>query len=163
MLSLIVAMTPERVIGWQGKMPWHGRVSADLRWFKENTLHKPVIMGRATWDSIGRALPQRHNIVVTRQTSLVLAGATVTHSVEQALALVAHEPEVMIIGGGELYREALPLAQRLYLTTIHTHTHGDTYFPAINPQEWVSQFSLYCSPLNEQSLACSFTILDRLS
>ena len=154
-------MTPERVIGLQGQMPWH--VSADLRWFKENTLHKPVIMGRVTWDSIGRPLPQRHNIVVTRQAALDIAEATVVHSLEQALAAVAHEPEVMIIGGGKLYNEALPLAQRLYVTTIHTHTTGDTHFPIINSQEWVSQFSLYCPPLNEQSLACSFAILDRLT
>lgn len=160
LLSLIVAMTPERVIGLQGNMPWH--VSADLRWFKENTLHKPVIMGRTTWDAIGRPLPQRHNIVITRQAKLELAGATVVHSLEQALAQVADEPEVMIIGGGQLYSQALPLAQRLYLTTIHTHTQGDTYFPVINPQEWVSQFSLYCPALNEQSLACSFAILERL-
>lgn len=160
-LSLIVAMTPERVIGWQGKMPWHA--PADLRWFKENTLHKPIIMGRATWDAIGRPLPQRPNIVVTRQTSLALTGATVVDSLDQALDSVKGEPEVMIIGGGQLYKQTLPLAQRLYLTTIHTQAQGDTYFPVINPQEWVSQFSIYCSPPNEQSLACSFTLLERLS
>lgn len=159
MISLIAAMTPERVIGLEGRMPWH--LPADLRWFKENTLNKPVIMGRATWDSIGKPLPQRHNIVITRQKGLILSGATIVHSLEQALELVPHEPEVMIIGGGQLYAQAVPLAQRLYLTTVQAQLMGDTFFPAVNFQEWSSLFSIYCPAPNEQSFACRFEILHR--
>jgi dihydrofolate reductase len=161
MLSLIVAMTPERVIGCKGKMPWHN--PADLRWFKENTLHKPIIMGRATWDSIGRPLPHRHNIVVTRQADYELKEATVVNSLMKAIELVESEPEIMVIGGGQLYAQALPLAQRLYLTTIHTTVEGDTYFPEVNFQQWVSQLHIYCPAQNEQSLSCTFQILQRSS
>ena len=156
---MIVAMTPERVIGRAGTMPWH--LPADLRWFRENTLHKPIIMGRATWDSIGKALPQRHNIVVSRQPSLKLVGATVVSSLTEALALVSDIDEVMIIGGGQIYRQALTYANRLYLTLIHEKIVGDTYFPDYNPDEWSVSFSHICTPTLSDPAPCSFMILER--
>ena len=135
MLSLIVAVAGEqRVIGCDGQMPWH--LPADLAWFKRNTLGKPIIMGRKTWDSIGRPLPGRHNIVVTRQANWQAAGASRADSVAAALALAGEVPRVFVIGGAELYAQALPLADALYLTEIDAAFAGDAYFPAFDPSLW---------------------------
>ena len=115
-------------------MPWH--LPEDLRFFKATTLGHPVIMGRKTYGSIGRALPGRRNVVVSRQANLQIDGVEIAHSLEAAVALCAEATEVFVIGGGELYALALPLATRMVLTEIDTELAGDTYFPAWDPTQW---------------------------
>lgn len=115
-------------------MPWH--LPEDLRFFKATTLGHPVIMGRKTYASIGRALPGRRNVVVSRQANLQIDGVEIAHSLEAAVALCAEATEVFVIGGGELYALALPLATRMVLTEIDTELAGDTYFPAWDPTQW---------------------------
>lgn len=135
LISLIVAMAQNRVIGRSNQMPWH--LPADLRHFKSVTLGKPVIMGRKTFESIGRPLPGRRNLVISRNSEWQADGVECISSLQAALALVSHEHEVMIIGGGQLYREALPLAQRLYLTHIAlTVDDADTWFPDYSSYQW---------------------------
>ncbi|MBT0585394.1 type 3 dihydrofolate reductase [Alteromonas oceanisediminis] len=126
---MIAAMTPARVIGAQNTMPWH--LPADLQHFKRVTLGKPVIMGRNTYESIGKALPGRPNIVVSSRDDYVLPDASVVNHCEKALELAQSYAgeEVMIIGGGRIYQSFLPQAQRLYLTLIDADIKGDTYFP----------------------------------
>ncbi len=135
LISLIVAMANQRVIGYQNQMPWH--LPADLRHFKAVTLGKPVIMGRRTFESIGRPLPGRRNIVVSRNAEWSHDGVELVHSLASGLELVSHEDEVMIIGGGQLYKEALPMADRLYLTHIELSVEdADTWFPDYSAYQW---------------------------
>lgn len=133
-VTLVAAMARNRGIGWQGGMPWH--VPAELKHFKRTTMGKPVVMGRKTYESIGRPLPGRQNIVVTRQDGYRAEGCDVAASLVEAIELAEHT-ELMIIGGGELYRQALPLASRMVLTTIDLEPDCDTWFPEWNPSEWV--------------------------
>lgn len=133
MVSLIVAMAKNRVIGKDNQLPWH--LPADLKHFKTITMGKPIIMGRKTYDSIGRPLPGRRNIVITRQTDLTIAGCDVVNSLQAALALV-DDAEVMVIGGTEIFKQALPLAKRLYLTEIDAEFEGDAYFPELDHSQW---------------------------
>lgn len=139
-VSMIVAATRNHVIGRDNQMPWH--LPDDLRYFKQRTLGKPIIMGRKTWQSLGRPLPGRLNIVVTRQQDADFAGAEVFSDLEAALqrgrewAAQQGVDEVMLIGGGQLYKQALPLAQRVYLTRIELELEGDTFFPVLDSQEW---------------------------
>jgi dihydrofolate reductase len=126
-IAMIAAMANNRVIGKDNQMPWH--LPADLKHFKKVTLGKPVIMGRKTYQSIGKALPGRRNIVISRQSDALTADADWVQSIEQALALVQHEAEVMIIGGAEIYRQVLPLADTLYITDIDLNVEGDAFFP----------------------------------
>lgn len=133
-VSLIAAVSDNGVIGRDGGLPW--RLPADLRFFKLTTLGHTVIMGRKTWDEIGKPLPNRRNVVVTRNDARTFPGATRAPDLAAALALAAAEDEVFVIGGGELYRQALPLADRLYLTHVHAEIEGDTRFPEWDPPEW---------------------------
>ena len=133
-VTLVVAATDHGVIGRDGGMPWH--LPADLAHFKRVTMGHPIVMGRRTYASIGRALPGRLNVVVTRDRSFAAAGVSVAHSLDGALAACGDAPEVMVIGGGELYRDALPRATRIHLTRIHASIDGDTYFPALDPAAW---------------------------
>ncbi len=126
-IAMIAAMANNRVIGKDNQMPWH--LPADLKHFKKVTLGKPVIMGRKTYQSIGKALPGRRNIVISRQGVALSADADWVQSIEQALALVQDEAEVMIIGGAEIYRQVLPMADRLYITDIDLTVEGDAFFP----------------------------------
>ena len=126
-IALVAAMANHNVIGLNNQMPWH--MPADLAHFKQVTLGKPVIMGRKTYDSIGRLLPGRRNIIISRQPAPAQLAADWVNSIEEALALVAEQPEVMIIGGAELYKQMLPRADRLYLTHIDLDSEGDAYFP----------------------------------
>ncbi|REC94341.1 dihydrofolate reductase [Kushneria indalinina] len=134
-VAMIAAMSRNRVIGVEGKLPWH--LPEDLKFFKAVTLHKPLIMGRATFASIGKALPNRLNIVVTRDESFEHPGVRVCHDLESALALADDQAmiegveEIMVIGGGEIYRQTLSCASRLYLTEIDVEVKGDTFFPAL--------------------------------
>ena len=126
-ISMIVAMAENRVIGLDNKMPWH--LPGDLKFFKRVTLGKPVIMGRKTYQSIGRPLPGRMNIVLTRDKDLQIEGVYCVQTVEQALALVTDVEEVMVIGGATIYQQFLSQVNRLYLTFINLNVHGDTVFP----------------------------------
>ena len=132
-LSLIVAMTKNRVIGHQNKMPWH--LPAELAYFKRITTGHPIIMGRKTFDSIGRPLPNRRNIVVSRNAHFRSPGIDVSHSLESALARCANE-NPFVIGGASLYAEALASAQKLYITEIDADLIGDTFFPPIDNSVW---------------------------
>ena len=133
-ISIIVAMAENRVIGRDNGLPWH--LPADLKHFKAITMGKPIIMGRKTWESIGRPLPGRTNIVVTRSPDYTAEGCVVVHSFEQALAAAAQHDEAMVIGGAEFYRQVLPQANTLYLTLVHETIEGDTYFPALDETQW---------------------------
>ncbi|MDX9707208.1 MAG: dihydrofolate reductase [Azospira sp.] len=133
-VSLIAAMDRRRLIGRDNALPW--RLPEDLRHFKATTLGKPVIMGRKTWESLGRPLPGRRNIVVSRHPDYVAEGGETATSLPAALALAGEADEVFIIGGADIYRQALPLAQRLHLTEIDAEFAGDAWFPEFPLAEW---------------------------
>lgn len=133
-VSIVVAADERNAIGLGGGLPWH--LPEDLRRFKALTLGKPIVMGRRTWESIGRPLPGRNNIVVTRRPDFTAAGATVVASLDEALEAAAGAPEVCVIGGAELYRLALPLADVLHLTRVHAVVEADTFFPEIDTARW---------------------------
>lgn len=140
MLSLIAAVAQNRAIGKAQKLLWH--LPEDMRYFRETTRGKTVIMGRKTWESLPEAfrpLPGRRNIVVTRNPDYVATGATLARSLPEALSAASdnnNDNEIFVIGGAELYRQALPLAQRLYLTEVAENYAGDAFFPEIPVQEW---------------------------
>jgi dihydrofolate reductase len=134
LVSIVVATDERGGIGREGRLPW--RLPEDLQRFKRVTIGKPIVMGRRTWESIGRVLPGRHNIVISRQAGLVAPGATVVGSLADALAAAGDVPEVCVIGGAEIYRLALPLAQVIHLTRVHALVDADTVFPALDPAEW---------------------------
>lgn len=159
MLSLIVAAGKRNEIGNAGGMPWH--LPADLKHFKEITVGKPIIMGRRTHESIGKALPGRRNIVVSRDPGYRAEGCEVAHSLHEALALAGDAPEIMVIGGALLYREALPLADRIYLTRVGSQFEADTYFPAIDTREWQEKQRVHCPADERNACACDFIILER--
>lgn len=159
-ISLIVARTQNHIIGKDNQMPWH--LPADLAWFRQNTLGKPVIMGRKTYESIGRLLPKRPNIILSRS-GFMVEGAISATSLEEALTLAENlSEEIMIIGGGELFKQALPLAKRLYLTEIQAEIEGDTTFE-FDETNWqaVSSSQHFADPQN--SYACHFQILERIA
>jgi dihydrofolate reductase len=133
-ISIIVATDERGAIGRDGQLPW--RLPDDLRHFKALTLGKPVIMGRRTWDSIGRPLPGRQNIVISRQGSLAASGATVVGSWNEARAAAQPAAEACVIGGAEIYRLALPEAQLIHRTEVHATVEADTFFPAVDPAVW---------------------------
>lgn len=133
MISIIVAVAENGVIGDRNTLLWH--ISEDLRRFKTLTTGHPVIMGRKTCESLGRPLPNRRNVVITRSETQI-AGCEVVHSLDEALALFPADEEVFVIGGAQIYAEALPIADRFYLTRVHRDYEGDTHFPDWNPAEW---------------------------
>ncbi|SDT06045.1 dihydrofolate reductase [Pseudomonas prosekii] len=139
-LSLIAALGENRVIGVDNSMPWH--LPGDFKYFKATTLGKPIIMGRKTWDSLGRPLPGRLNIVVSRQADLLLEGAEVFSSLEAAVvraeewAKAQGVDELMLIGGAQLYAQGLAQADRLYLTRVALSPQGDAWFPEFDQQQW---------------------------
>lgn len=134
MISLVVAASANDVIGDSGALPWH--LTDDLKRFKALTLGKPVVMGRKTFEAIGRALPGRRNLVVTRQAEFTAPGCEAVSSPAAALEACAGDDEIMIIGGGEIYRQFLPLADRIYLTRVAARIDGDTTFPALDEASW---------------------------
>lgn len=133
-ISLIVAMSSNRVIGLNEQMPWH--LSADLKKFKQITMGSPIIMGRKTFESIGRPLPGRRNIIISRNKHFQQPDCTVYHDLEQAFDSCKDNAEVFVIGGATLYQATLPQADTLYLTEIHQEFPGDTWFPEINLSHW---------------------------
>ncbi|MCH8329557.1 MAG: type 3 dihydrofolate reductase [Nanoarchaeota archaeon] len=133
-ISLIAAMGKNNVIGNKGKLPWN--LPADMKHFKELTSGKPVIMGRKTFESIGKPLPNRMNIIITHDQNYKAEGCVVVHSTEEALKAAESTEEVMIIGGSQIYKEFLPKANKMYLTMIDNDFEGDTYFPEYKIEEW---------------------------
>jgi len=127
-------MARNRVIGRAGRLPWH--LPADLQRFKRLTLGKPILMGRKTWESLPGLLPQRRHIVLTQDPDYQAQGCELAHSIDQALALAGDAPELMVVGGAQLYRALLPRAQRLYLTLVEADLPGDAFFPEYDASEW---------------------------
>ena len=158
--AIIVAMGSNRVIGRDNGMPWH--LPADLKHFRQTTLGKPVLMGRKTHESIGRPLPERMNIVITRDRDYDAPGCTVVHSVEEALQAAAGG-EVMVIGGAECYRQVLPRADTIYLTLIHHAFEGDTRFPELPDAEWREVARVDHPPDERNPYPYSFIKLERVT
>ncbi len=157
--SLIVARARNGVIGKGNAMPWH--LPADLAHFKRTTLGRPVIMGRRTWESLGRALPGRRNIVVSRTPAFAAPGAEVAPSLAEAWRLVAGSEEAFVIGGAQLYGQALPDADRIYLTEVEGEVEGDTFFPEPDPADWRAS-TLGEHPADERHrFALRFLLLER--
>lgn len=161
-LAFVVAMDENRLIGRDGGLPW--RLPDDMRWFREHTVGKPCIMGRKTYDSLPdrfRPLPDRRNIVVTRDRDYAAPGAIVVHSLAEALEAAEGAPEVMVVGGGEIFRELLPRADRLYLTHVATAESGDVYFPETEPADWVERYSEQHPADEHHAHAFTWQIVDR--
>ena len=136
-LSLIVAMAKNRAIGANGKIPWH--LPGELKLFKSLTMGHHIIMGRKTWESIGRLLPGRTTVVVTRQPDYRVPGAIVVHALGDAIEACRGDDEIFVIGGAELFREAIPRADRIYLTTVDAEIPGDTFMPPFEGPQWRAQ------------------------
>ena len=135
MISIVVAIADNNVIGKDNQLIWH--LPADLRHFKQKTMGHPMIMGRKTFESIGKPLPGRTTIIVTRQQDYSAAGCIVTNSVQEAIEKARElDEQVSIVGGAEIYRQALPFVDHLYLTRVHHTFDGDTFFPELNEAEW---------------------------
>lgn len=159
-ISVIVARTQNKVIGKDNQMPWH--LPVDLAWFRQNTLGKPVIMGRKTYESIGRLLPKRPNIILSRS-GFEVEGAYSATSLEQAVELAksfANTNEIMIIGGGELFKQALPMADTLYLTEIQAEIEGDTFFE-FDEENWQFVEEKWSDIDENNSYRCRFIRLKR--
>lgn len=134
-ISIIAAVSQNNVIGIKNSLPW--KLPADMKHFREITLGKPVIMGDKTFESIGRPLPKRINVVLSFNKNYNAPGCIVVHSVQEAMDVAKQEnKEIMIIGGASIYKQFLPLANKMYLTFIHADFEGDTYFPEYNKNEW---------------------------
>jgi dihydrofolate reductase len=166
-LAMIAAQSQNRVIGNNNKLPWY--LPEDLKYFKRVTLGKPIIMGRKTFESIGRPLPGRTNIIITRNPDWTHdgAGVRVVHSLQQAielaesLALVNGFEESLVIGGAEIYALALPQADRLYLTQVHAEVQGDAHFPPLDPAQWQEMAREDFSAIEPNPYDYSFIVLDR--
>ncbi|CBJ80931.1 dihydrofolate reductase type I, trimethoprim resistance [Xenorhabdus bovienii str. Jollieti] len=157
-ISLIAAMAMDRVIGMENAMPW--TLPGDLAWFKRNTLGKSVVMGRVTYESIGRPLPGRLNIVISSQPARD-DSVTWVRTIEEALAAAGDVDEIMVMGGGKIYEQFIPLAHRMYLTHIDAEVIGDTHFPDYAPDEWNSVFTEYHDADEHNSHGYCFEILER--
>jgi dihydrofolate reductase len=160
-IAIVVAMAENRVIGNANRLPWH--LPADLRHFRQVTVGKPVLMGRKTHESIGRPLPERTNIVVTRDRSYEAPGCIVVHSIESALKAAGDREEVMVIGGTDFYRQLLPKADRLYLTLVHAEFEGDARFPELDEREWREVERVDCAPDEKNPWPYSFIRLERVT
>jgi dihydrofolate reductase len=160
-LSMISAVAENRIIGNKNTLPWH--MPADFKYFKENTLNKTIVMGLNTFKSIaGKPLPQRKNIILNNDASYVPPeGCFVAHSIDELLEMTKNDPEVMICGGASVYKQFLPLAQRLYLTYIHQSFEGDTYFPEVNLAEWKETKRIDNKADEKNKYDYSFVVLER--
>ena len=159
-LSLIVAASEHNVIGKDNKLPWH--LPDDLKRFKALTRGHAVIMGRKTFDSIGHALPERTNIVVSRQLEVAPAGCELANSLTDALRIAKPtSEEVFVIGGGDIYAQAIDLADRIYLTRVHTTIDGDVFFPEIDPKEWMETERTEHPVDEKHQYSCSFITFER--
>lgn len=160
MISLIVAMTYQRVIGQANQLPWH--LPADLQYFKATTLHKPIVMGRKTYESIGKPLPQRNNVILTHDTAYQAPGCQVIHQPSEIFNLTSPGDEIMVIGGASIYQVYLPLVQRIYLTLIDAEIKGDTFFPVYDEAQW-KQVSVETHLPDEKNVyPYQFVVLERI-
>lgn len=160
LITAVVAMSENRVIGNNNKLPWH--LPADLQHFKAVTMDKPILMGRKTYDSIGRPLPGRCNIIITRDSDFQAAGCVVANSIECALKAAAYSEEACIIGGALLYEQMLPRIERIYMTVIHHNFSGDALFPELNQSEWNEIKREDFQPDEKNNYPYSFVTLDRI-
>jgi dihydrofolate reductase len=158
-IAAIFAMSENRVIGKNNELPWH--LPADMRHFKELTLGKPILLGRKTYESIGRALPGRCNVVVTRDVNFQAPGCVVANSLETALSAADYSDEIMVIGGAVLYQHLLPRTHRLYMTMIHHVFDGDAFFPELDMNEWREIERHDHAADQENKYSYSFITLDR--
>jgi dihydrofolate reductase len=161
-VSSIVAMTSNRVIGRDNEIPWY--LPADLAYFKKITLGHAVIMGRNSFVSIGRPLPKRTNIIITRDPYYVTSCCPVAHSIAEALqiALDAGEEEAFIIGGGQIFNQSADIWDRLYLTEVHTEVDGDVYFPEINMNDWNLISETFRHKDEKNIYDCTFKVFERI-
>jgi dihydrofolate reductase len=155
-VSLIVAMATNRVIGANGTLPWH--LPADLRRFRAETMGHHIVMGRSTFESIGRPLPGRTSIVLTRDPSASFPGVLVAHSLAEALEQSAGDRDIFVIGGEQVFRAALPIADRILLTEVRLDVSGDTAFPDLEPGAWTMVSS---EPLPDPVLDATLSVLER--
>jgi len=158
-ISFIVALTRDLVIGRDQSLPW--KIPADMGFFVRTTTGKPIIMGRRNHESIGRPLPKRTNIILTRDPDYTAEGCLVAHSAGQALELAGDAPEVMVIGGADIYRLFLPLVNRLYLTWVEAPIPGDTHFPALDWEQWQVTEEWTMAPGDKTDYPLTFQVLDR--
>ena len=158
-VSLIVAMAQNGVIGRENTLPW--KLPADLKRFRAFTLGKPILIGRKTFESIGRPLPDRVNLVLTRDRAWVADGVIVVHSLEEALMQARSCEELVAIGGAEIYRMLLPFARRIYLTHVHADVPGDTYFPDFDATQWADVECRMHPADEEHAYPITFVTLER--
>jgi dihydrofolate reductase len=156
--SIVVAISQNHAIGKDNKLLWY--LPNDLKHFKTITSGHTVIMGRKTYDSVGKPLPNRRNIIITRQ-PIVIEGCEVVNSIDAALALCRNEAEVFIVGGAEIYKQAMQLTDRIYLTIVHKEFDGDSYFPEIKATEWKETEREDYQPDEKNNLPYSFITLER--
>ena len=159
-LSIIVAVAENGIIGSGNQLPW--RLPDDLKRFKALSLGKPIVMGRKTYDSIGRPLPGRSNIIVSRRGDLEIPGCTIVSSLAEAMAVAGGVEEIVIIGGADIYRQVLPQVQTIHLTRVHATVPGDVYFPALAPEEWRELATEYHPADERHAHAFTFRSLARV-
>ena len=160
-VSIIAGMDENRLIGQGNRLPW--RLPADMKHFRRHTLGKPVLMGRKTYESIGKPLPKRTNIILTRDPDYQAEGCVVTHSIEEAFGTASGCEEIMVIGGASIYELFLPSVDRLYLTYIHDRFEGDVYFPPFDIADWHEVERVDCQPDEKNPHPYSFLFLHRRS
>ena len=158
-VSIIVAISANNAIGKNNQLLWH--LPADLKHFKEITSGHTIIMGRKTYDSIGRPLPNRRNIVITRKTDLQIENVEIVNSLQDAISLCKTEDEVFIIGGAEIYKNSISLTNRIYLTTVHQEYEADVFFPDLNKDEGLETFQEHHTADEKNSVAYTFSTLER--
>jgi dihydrofolate reductase len=159
--SIIVAVAENGVIGSGNQLPW--RLPDDLKRFKALSLGKPIVMGRKTFDSIGRPLPGRLNIVISRQPGLEIPGCTVVTSIDEAIAAARPAPEIVIVGGADIYRQVLPQVQVIHLTRVHASVDGDVVFPTLQEQQWREVAKEYHPADERHAHAFTFSTLERVA
>ncbi len=166
-ISLIVAVSDNGVIGNKGRMPW--KMRSDMKFFRQTTMHKPVIMGRKTWESLNAPLANRDNIVVTRQEGYEAEGAIIASTVEKAVAMAEEfavmrsASELMIVGGSQIYKQTLPMADRVYFTEIHMEAVGDTFFPPLDQNMWQERSRNFCKAGKKDDADYSFVTYEKAS
>ena len=159
-VSMIAAMTEDRVIGIENSLPW--KLPNDMKWFRQNTLGKPIVMGRKTFESFGaRPLPGRTNIIITRDQSYQAEDSVVVYSIDEALKAAGDVDEVMIIGGASFYEQMLPRADRLYLTFVEADLQGDAWFPEFDLNDWNEVESIHHEKDDKNAYPHRFVIFDR--
>jgi len=160
MIAILVAVAENGVIGSDNRLPWH--LPDDLKRFKALSLGKPVVMGRRTFESIGKLLPGRTNIVVSRRPGLAIPGAVVASSLDAALAVAGDVPEIVIIGGAEIFRQVLPRTDTIHLTRVHARVAGDVIFPELDPREWRESAVEHHAADERHQYAFTFLTLQRV-